>query len=170
MLRALGYHNVSSFHMNEGHAALLTLELLDEAARRTGRETVAPQDVDGVRNRCVFTTHTPVPAGHDKFPVDLARKVIGDRQDFFGLQGVLHEGHTLNMTYLGLNMSRFVNGVARRHGEISRLMFAGYSIEALTNGVHASTWASAPFRELLRPSYPPLAPRQFQSALCPKPA
>lgn len=154
MLRALGYHSVSSFHMNEGHAALLTLELLDEAARRAGRETVAQQDTDGVRNRCVSTTHTPVPAGHDKFSADLARKVIGKRQDFFGLQGVLHEGHTLNMTYLGLNMSRFVNGVARKHGEVSRLMFAGYSIEAITNGVHAATWASAPLRELFDRTIP----------------
>lgn len=148
MLRALGYPNIRSFHLNEGHAALLTLELLDEAARRSGRETAGREDVESVRGQCVFTTHTPVPAGHDKFPVDLARKVIGDRHDFFDLQGVLHEGHTLNMTYLGLNLSCFVNGVAQKHGEVSRLMFAGYPIEAITNGVHAATWVSGPFREL----------------------
>ena len=148
MLRALGYHDINTFHLNEGHAALLTLALLDEEAKKAGRNSVIRQDMDSVRDRCVFTTHTPVPAGHDKFPVDLARKVIGDRNDFFALEGVLHEGHTLNMTYLGLNLSRYVNGVAKKHGEVSRLMFAGYSIDAITNGVHAAAWVSPPFREL----------------------
>lgn len=148
MLRALGHDNIRSFHLNEGHAALLTLELLDEAAHRAGREKLAPEDMETVRGQCVFTTHTPVPAGHDQFPVELARKVIGTREDFFAMEGVLHEGNILNMTYLALNLSRHVNGVARKHGEISRLMFAGYSIDAITNGVHAATWVSAPFRGL----------------------
>jgi len=101
-----------------------------------------------VRNQCVFTTHTPVPAGHDSFSLELARKVLGDRDDFFGLEGVLYEGTTLNMTYLALRLSRYINGVAQKHGEVSRLMFAGYAIDAITNGVHASTWVSVPFRDL----------------------
>ena len=50
------------------------------------------------------------PAGHDKFPLDLARKVIGERDDFFGLEGVLYEGNILNMTYLALKLSRYING------------------------------------------------------------
>ncbi|MHB1227937.1 MAG: alpha-glucan family phosphorylase [Desulfurivibrionaceae bacterium] len=148
MLRALGYKDINTFHLNEGHAALLTLALLDEAARQAGRESVNQQDVESVRNRCVFTTHTPVPAGHDKFSLELARKVIGKRDDFFNLEGVLYEGNTLNMTYLALNLSRYINGVAKKHGEVSRLMFAGYSIEAITNGVHAATWVSQPFRDI----------------------
>ena len=148
MLRALGYKDISTFHLNEGHAALLTLELLDETAKRAGRESVTQDDVEAVRSQCVFTTHTPVPAGHDKFPIDLARRVIGERDDFFGLEGVLYERKILNMTYLALNLSRYINGVAKKHGEVSRLMFAGYSIEAITNGVHAATWVSEPFRKL----------------------
>jgi starch phosphorylase len=148
MLRALGYTDISPFHLNEGHAALLTLELLNEAAKRAGRESVVQEDVESVRNQCVFTTHTPVPAGHDKFPLDLARKVIGERDDFFGLEGVLYEGNILNMTHLALNLSRYVNGVAQKHGEVSRLMFGGYTIDAITNGVHAATWISGPFQEL----------------------
>ncbi len=148
MLRALGHDHIRSFHLNEGHAALLTLELLDEAAHQAGRKQLAPEDMETVRGQCVFTTHTPVPAGHDQFPAELARKVIGAREDFFGLEGILHEGGVLNMTYLALNLSRHVNGVARKHGEISRLMFAGYTIDAITNGVHAATWVSAPFRDL----------------------
>jgi starch phosphorylase len=154
MLRALGYHDINTFHLNEGHAALLTLALLDEAAKQAGRESIIAQDRDAVRNHCVFTTHTPVPAGHDKFPLELARRVIGERDDFFGLEGVLYEGNTLNMTYLGLNLSRYVNGVARKHGEVSRLMFAGYTIDAITNGVHAAAWVSAPFRELFDRTIP----------------
>ncbi len=154
MLRALGYKDISPFHLNEGHAALLTLELLDEAAKGAGRESVVQEDVETVRNQCVFTTHTPVLAGHDKFSLDLARRVIGERDDFFGLKGVLYEGNTLNMTYLGLNLCRYVNGVARKHGEVSRLMFAGYTIDAITNGVHAATWVSAPFRELFDRTIP----------------
>jgi starch phosphorylase len=149
MLRALGYKDIGTFHLNEGHAALLTLALLDETAKRAGRESVIQVDAESVRSQCVFTTHTPVPAGHDKFPLDLARKVIGERGDFFGLEGVLYEGNTLNMTYLALKLSRYINGVAQKHGEVSRLMFGGYTIDAITNGVHAATWVSGPFRELL---------------------
>jgi len=148
MLRELGYKNIRTFHLNEGHAALLTLELLDEEAKRAGRRSLTEDDLEAVREKCVFTTHTPVPAGHDKFPVDLARRVIGPREDFFALRGILFEGNSLNMTFLALNLSRYINGVARKHGEVSRLMFAGYSIEAITNGVHAATWVSEPFRKL----------------------
>ncbi|MDF0591882.1 alpha-glucan family phosphorylase, partial [Candidatus Methanocrinis natronophilus] len=147
-LRELGYDEIKSFHMNEGHAALLTLEILDETARVAGRREITEEDRKAVRDKCVFTTHTPVPAGHDKFPIDLARKVIGGRDDFFDLEGILYQGKTLNMTYLGLKMSRYINGVAKKHGEISRLIFAGYSIDAITNGVHVGRWVSPPFAEL----------------------
>lgn len=149
MLRKMGYGKIRTFHMNEGHAALLTLALLDESAERAGRWILIEEDLETVQKRCVFTTHTPVPAGHDKFPLDLVRRVIGDRKDFFALNGVLYEGNVLNMTYLALNLSRYINGVARKHGEVSRMMFAGYSIEAITNGVHAATWMSEPFQKLL---------------------
>ena len=154
MLRALGYEKIRRFHLNEGHAALLTLELLDEEARRSGRSCIAQEDTKEVTEKCVFTTHTPVPAGHDQFPVELARRVIGQREDFFALEGVLHAGDVLNMTYLALNLSRYVNGVAKKHGEVSRLMFAGYSIGAITNGVHAATWVSEPFRNLFNRHIP----------------
>lgn len=148
MLRQLGYTNVRSFHMNEGHAALLTMELLDEEAKSAGRDRLMEEDRKAVQGKCVFTTHTIVPAGHDKFPREMARMIIGQRDDFFDLEGVLHDGHTLNMTRLALNLSRYVNGVAKRHGEASRQLFTGYSINSITNGVHAATWISEPFRQL----------------------
>jgi starch phosphorylase len=148
MLRELGYRSIRSFHMNEGHAALLTLELLDEEARIAGRKQLIAEDRNAVQRKCVFTTHTIVPAGHDRFSREMAQMVIGQRDDFFALDGVLHNGNTLNMTRLALNLSRYVNGVAKKHGEASRQLFAGYTINSITNGVHAATWVSEPFRQL----------------------
>lgn len=147
MLRALGYDRLERFHMNEGHASLLTLELLEEAMRRNGTDTISEAEVAAVRRQCVFTTHTPVEAGHDKFPMDLVRQVFGDHQVFL-MENVFCCENMLNMTYLALNLSHYVNGVAKKHGEVSRIMFGGYKIDAITNGVHAARWASPPFQKL----------------------
>lgn len=171
MLRALGHTRLRRFHMNEGHASLLTLELLEEEAARAGRGAITHDDIEAVRARCIFTTHTPVPAGHDQFPMDLVAEVLGPGHPVIDLQDVLcvdvlgrvvqhrlgipatmrelvQPGVTLNMTYLALNLSRYVNGVAKRHGEVSRMMFADYAIDSITNGVHVATWAAPPFRRL----------------------
>ncbi len=148
MLRALGYNAVEKFHMNEGHAALLTMELLREEAVKQKRENVTIADVDAVRNKCIFTTHTPVPAGHDQFPLDLADKVLGDTSHLHDLPDLFFYNNLLNMTHLALNLSRHINGVAKRHGEISRMMYAGYSIDAITNGIHAATWTAGPLAAL----------------------
>lgn len=147
MLRALGYDRLRKFHMNEGHSSLLTLELLDEHAARAGRGTITHQDVEAVRGQCIFTTHTPVPAGHDQFPMDLVTRVLG-RRDVYEMKDVFCCGDVLNMTYLALNLSHFVNGVAKRHGLVSQHMFAHYVIDAITNGVHAPTWTSPSFQQL----------------------
>lgn len=147
ILRALGYEDIERFHMNEGHSSLLTLELLDEEARKAGRNSISHSDVEVVRKKCVFTTHTPVQAGHDQFPIDLASRVLG-RGDVFEMKDVFCCDNLLNMTYLALNLSHYVNGVAKKHSEVSRLMFAGYVIDAITNGVHAATWMSKPFQKL----------------------
>jgi len=147
ILRALGYETLDRFHLNEGHAALLTLELLREQRELAGRSTVEPSDLETVRRHCVFTTHTPVFAGHDQFPLDLAERVLGDREACGLHDPVCHEGQ-LNLTYLALTMSHYVNGVAKRHGETSRHMFAEYAIDSITNGVHAATWACNAFAEL----------------------
>ena len=148
MLRALGCTGIERFHMNEGHASLLALELLDEHARAAGRARISRDDIDAVRETCIFTTHTPVPAGHDQFPLDLVYGVIGKREAFVEMEDVFCCDGLLNMTYLALNVSGYVNGVAKKHGEVSRLMFAGYTIDSITNGVHAATWASEAFQKL----------------------
>lgn len=167
MLRALGYETLERFHMNEGHASLLTLELLLESARKGGRTRIEASDLAAVRQKCIFTTHTPVPAGHDQFPLSELASALQFREDLsdicdpqmavrvFGRHEPRGEKKPestpqtmLNMTYLGLNLSRYVNGVAKKHGEVSRLMFAGYHIDAITNGVHAAMWTSPPFQAL----------------------
>src|SRR5258705_2308543 len=170
ILRALGYTDLTRYHMNEGHAALLSLELLGEEAEKAGRTSIRGEDIEKVRSKCVFTTHTPVPAGHDRFPMeyltrvfpdqnaffdlkdassaDLMKRVLQAERDFPDLQEAARAGASLNMTYLALSLSTYVNGVAKLHGETSRKMFPQVPIEAITNGVHAGTWASPAFQEL----------------------
>jgi starch phosphorylase len=147
ILRALGYNQIQRFHMNEGHSSLLAIELLDEEAQQRGRESIVHADIEAVRRKCVFTSHTPVPEGHDKFPLDLVNRVLS-RREVDEMRDVFCCNDLLNMTYLALNLSHYVNGVAKKHGEISRLMFAGYNVDAITNGVHAETWAAESFGQL----------------------
>lgn len=147
ILRALGHNQIDRFHMNEGHAALLTLELLQERCQSEARNSISEQDVDAVREKCVFTTHTPVPAGHDTFPPEEIHRALGDH---IGLQAkdlIFHE-EGLNMTHLALTLSHYINGVAKKHGEVSSHMYAPYRIDSITNGVHAATWTSKPFQRL----------------------
>ena len=134
MLEALGIQ-VSKYHMNEGHSALLTLELL----RKNNWE------LDGIARRCVFTTHTPVDAGFDRFPYELVEEVLGQE---FPLDIVKQLGgkDKLNLTLLALNLSRFQNGVTKAHMKHSLKIFPHYSIRAVTNGVHSFTWTSKSFR------------------------
>ena len=136
ILNDLGYNTIDRYHMNEGHAALGTLELY----RRY-------QDVEKVQQQCVFTTHTPVESGHDQFDLSFAKPMIGDLLPDFVLNEV-KLGNKLNMTKLALYFSHYVNGVAKKHGEVSRMMFPGYSIDSITNGVHTTTWVSKPFQNL----------------------
>ncbi|PYR46787.1 MAG: alpha-glucan family phosphorylase [Acidobacteria bacterium] len=147
MLRALGHDNIRRFHMNEGHASLLPLALLDERAKKAGRSGFTPEDIEDVRRQCVFTTHTPVPSGQDRFPADLLSRVLG-RPEVAAMKAVFSWDNYLDMTYLALNLSHYVNGVAQRHAEVLRQMFSQYRIDAITNGVHATTWTSQPFQAL----------------------
>ncbi len=148
LLRSLGYERSVVHHMNEGHAALLTIGLLLERVGRGRLASATSLDEGSVRRRCVFTTHTPVEAGHDQFDRELVVDVLGEEvADHLETMGC-SPGGRLNMTLLGLNLSRFANGVAMRHGQVSRSMFPGFPIAAITNGVHAQTWTSAPFQDL----------------------
>jgi starch phosphorylase len=129
--------NVKKYHMNEGHSSLLTLELLKNN----------DLNADKVKNRCVFTTHTPVAAAFDKFSYDLLSEVLETEvpeknlKDYGG-------SDKLNMTLLALNLSKYTNGVTEAHMEYSRKLFPGYHIQEITNGVHSYTWTSSYFRKL----------------------
>lgn len=116
------------YHMNEGHSALLTTE------------------ADGKK---VFTTHTPVPAGHDTFPENLVEKVLSSEK----FESLEFSGK-LNMTELALEHASYCNAVSDRHAEVSREMFPGHDIEAVTNGVHSSTWSAKSFSELYDENIP----------------
>ncbi|HLP97344.1 MAG TPA: alpha-glucan family phosphorylase [Sideroxyarcus sp.] len=150
MLHALGYNGIKRFHMNEGHAALLTLELAYELSRQAWdvayeqtMHSITSEIVHLVKPKCIFTTHTPVPAGQDKFPLELVQQVItgyhgafAEREQEFCPDGVL------NMTLLALDNSHYINGVAKSHGHVAQQMFSKYDIHSITNGVHAATWAA----------------------------
>ena len=140
MLRKLGF-KIKKYHMNEGHAAFLTLELLHKFKKDIESVWDESQiwDTESVKELCVFTTHTPLEAGHDKFSYDLYNKILGDYFPEKILKKLAGE-NKINMTLLGFNLSNYVNGVAKKHGEVSKSMFPGYVINAITNGVHSYTW------------------------------
>lgn len=135
-IHALGYDSIDKYHMNEGHAAFSTLELYNQY-----------KNIEDVRKQCVFTTHTPVSAGHDQFDIPLAKSMIGDLLPENILEDVQYENR-LNMTRLALYFSNYVNGVAKKHGEVSREMFPGFEIDSITNGVHTGRWVSDAFQRL----------------------
>ena len=151
MLEALGYSQVNKYHMNEGHAALLIIELLRKLAKDPFNPTEA--DLEVVRKKCVFTTHTPVAAGHDTFETALFYRLAGDYVPSVLMQKATADGH-VNMTLLGLNGSHYVNGVAKRHGEVTRAMFPEYQIDSITNGIHPPSWASPSFAALFDSTIP----------------
>ncbi len=147
-LRALGYREVQAYHMNEGHSALVTLALLEEQAWGQGLPAINTPDRELVSQHCVFTTHTPLPVGHDEFPLSLVREVLGNERTDFLLADQCCGHDTLNMTNLAFKFSRYINGVSMRHEQTARHIFANHNIDAITNGVHAVTWTSPAFCQL----------------------
>jgi starch phosphorylase len=161
-LRALGLQP-TVWHANEGHTAFLTLERLREY-RDAGLSV--KEAIEAVQSSTVFTTHTPVPAGHDTFPFHLIEKYFTSLYEHLGLsrEDFMRLGcapgatdSAFNMTVLGLQLSGFRNGVSRRHGEISRRMWASVwpaapedrvPITSVTNGIHVPTWIASEIRAL----------------------
>jgi glycogen phosphorylase len=140
MLNELGCTELKKFHMNEGHSALLTLELY--------KNNTTENKMFDLRDKCVFTTHTPVPAGHDVFPRELAESMIEPELLTEEIKGHIFSEQGLNMTLVGLEFSDYVNGVAKKHGEVSRFMFPGHRIDHITNGVHSEFWTSKHFKNV----------------------
>jgi len=155
LLKALNYNNIQIYHMNEGHAAFITLELLKEFNG----------DLDKVKEKCVFTTHTPVPAGHDTFDYNLAKDVF--RDDLPSNIKELGGKKELNMTHLAANCSRYINGVSKKHGQVAQEMMPQYKIDYITNGVHLPYWISEPFNRLFTEKWPrwKMKPEFLQNAI-----
>jgi len=154
LLRVLGF-DIHRFHMNEGHASLLTLDLLNESrGEPNGLASKGdPYDIPAVRRKCVFTTHTPVEAGHDQFDYELFERLYPGAVELDSLKRLAGEDR-LNLTLLGLNLSDYVNGVSRKHSETTRKMFPGHRIHAVTNGIHVGTWAHPTFAKLYDTNFP----------------
>jgi starch phosphorylase len=134
--------------MNEGHSTLLTLELLEEHAQTKDRGSIDEPDVDDVRQKCVFTTHTPVDAGHDRFSADLVETVLGKERTGLLARLTHPQDGVFNLTELAMFFCRSANGVSIRHAHVARRMFPERPVSAITNGVHAGTWTSPPFARL----------------------
>ncbi|TXT65809.1 MAG: hypothetical protein BAJALOKI1v1_380017 [Promethearchaeota archaeon] len=143
LLNSLGYENIRVYHINEGHGAFATLELY---------ETLNNQ-LEKVKERCAFTTHTPVPAGHDRFNHSLIKKVFQDRFPPELLKLGTENGE-LNMTVLAMNCSQYVNAVSVKHEKTTREMFPNYDIDAITNGIHLPFWVSRPIRKIFDRKWP----------------
>ena len=133
--------------MNEGHAAFLALELLERTKKDNEQDLYKKYDIDSVRDKCIFTTHTPVEAGHDRFPLDFVKKALHSKLPF-EMPEIFIKNNEINMTFIALNLSKYVNGVAKKHGEVTRQMFPGYSIDSITNGIHLLTWVAPAFKRL----------------------
>ncbi|SRR6056297_878303 len=137
MLRAMGYHNICRFHLNEGHAAFLVLEMLREEGYA---------NYSRIKQKGVFTTHTPVAAGHDRFSYELVENVMS--ANIAAKLKTLLAGEGVSMTELGMKYCNYVNGVSRKHTEISKKLFDRDNIDTVTNGIHHRTWVGDPMKEL----------------------
>jgi starch phosphorylase len=146
LLRAIGYPDIRTYHMNEGHSGLLVLALLEE--QMNGSTVVTPGDIEAVRSQCAFTVHTPVPAGHDTFDIEMTTDVLGEPRVELLRVAPAFEDDTFDLTAFVMFFARAANGVSFRHAQVTRDMFPGYRINAITNGVHAGMWTSKPFQEL----------------------
>jgi starch phosphorylase len=154
MLQALGF-DIDTYHLNEGHAALLAADLLRRYLRSPAEVTSGEcvYDVPRVRELCVFTTHTPVEAGHDRFSYELVNQILGNFMEVDQLK-LLGGNDGFNMTQLALKLSGYVNGVADRHAQTTAKLFPGYHIRAISNGVHVPTWAAPSFARLYQSHFP----------------
>ncbi len=169
---ATGHPAPEVFHTNEGHAGYLGLERIRELQDAEGLGF--DEALAAVRAGTVFTTHTPVPAGIDRFPLDMVRHYFSDAgSDTVLLPGVSTERvlalgaednpNTFNMAHMGLRLAQRANGVSKLHGAVSRDMFGGLwsgfdqaevPIGSVTNGVHGHTWEAREVTELLGPPQP----------------
>ena len=143
LLEILNQNNIKKYHMNEGHCSFIVLYLLKKYKG----------DIEKVRSKCHFTTHTPVPAGHDQFEYKLVKEILGNLiSDDISLPSMNHD--KFHMTELGLQFSKTANGVSKLHGDVAQKQFPWRDIGYVTNGVHHYTWVSNSFAALFDEFFP----------------
>lgn len=144
LLEELKYNDIETYHMNEGHASFIIMQLLKKF----------DGNHEEVRKRCHFTTHTPVAAGHDEFAIDRCERLLGGLlwKDLSKINSV--QNGRLHMTELGMHFSRSVNGVSKLHGKVAQDQFPNYKIGHITNGVYHPYWVGKEFRELFNNRLP----------------
>jgi starch phosphorylase len=138
MLRDLGYRDIRNYHLNEGHASLLALELIRESGYGS---------YEKVKKDCIFTTHTPVPAGFDVFDFNLVKQVMSPVYIDYLIE-ILGGEKPMNLTTISLKLSRFINGVSVKHAQVSQNLLQNPKIESITNGVHSASWTAPSFQRL----------------------
>ena len=181
LLRKLGIQP-SVFHMNEGHAAFLTLERVWQLTHKEGLTFEEASEL--VRSTTLFTTHTPVPAGHDRFGEDLMRRYFSDAPSWIGVpwetfwelgsaRDPQADRSSFNMTYLAMNFASYKNGVSALHGIASRKLFKEFwpqrveseiPVDSITNGIHLPTWTAPEIAGLVA-SESGLVPEDFDAEL-----
>lgn len=140
MLKSLGYRDINKYHINEGHGSLAAIELFLNSNKKNKQDKI-----EEVQSKCVFTTHTPIHAGHDIFPLDFFKEY---QLDFPYDLPKLISNNEVNMTRIALYFSEYINGVALSHKDVSKKMFPDFPIHAITNGVHSETWTSDEFKKV----------------------
>ncbi len=142
-LRALGY-SIDCYHLNEGHAAFAFVEMA---------KGLNSDQTQSIQSKFVYTCHTPVTAGHDRFDLNLASQILPAPEINILQQYAVppHEPGTVTLTQLCINGCRRVNAVAQKHGEVMRIQFPSFQerIQAVTNGIHHFTWMSESIQKLL---------------------
>jgi len=183
LLRALDV-DPAVYHMNEGHAAFLTLERVRQLTHGEGLTFEEAGEL--VRATTLFTTHTPVPAGHDRFGEDLVRRYFYDVPSWIGVpwetfwalgtarEGAKQNGTTFNMTYLAMNFASFRNGVSKLHGLASRKLFRDFwphriendsPIDSITNGIHLPSWTAPEIAAVVGATDRTVRPEDFEEPL-----
>ncbi len=136
-LSELGHTNIEKYHMNEGHSSFLTLQLYRDMGDTIGWD-------DGLtREKCVFTTHTPIPAGHDRFSYDRIYDTFHEATRLIPIHiKKLAGDDELNTTKLAMSFSSHINAVSKKHMEVTQCMFPSFTIDYITNGIHCASWVS----------------------------
>ncbi len=182
LLRGLGIQP-SVYHMNEGHSAFLTIERVGTLARKEGATFEEAREL--VRASTLFTTHTPVPAGHDYFGEELMRQYFSDVSASVGIpwerfyeMGLTEEKRDeFNMTYLAMGFSSFCNGVSKLHGIASRNLLRDYwprllesevPVDTITNGIHLPTWTNPDIARALGVTDRPIMGEDFSKPTAPE--